>query len=72
MPSRMQMSGGKIAILFRKELTMDEFLSVVDLKGHEIATYSEPVIAGSLRKITAQGSMKTASTSKRMKSMATI
>src|ERR1700683_235917 len=46
MPSRIQMSGGKIAILFRKELTMDEFLSVVDLKGHEIATYSEPVIAG--------------------------
>jgi hypothetical protein len=46
MPSRMQMSGGKIAILFRKGLTMEEFLKVVDLKGHEIATYAEPVIDG--------------------------
>lgn len=46
MPARMQMSGGKIAILFRKELTMEEFLKVVDLRGHEIATYAEPVIDG--------------------------
>ncbi len=46
MPSRMHIAGSKIAILFRKELTREEILKVVDLQGHEIATYDEPVIDG--------------------------
>lgn len=46
MPSRMHMAGSKIAILFRKELTREEILKVVDLQGREIATYDEPIIDG--------------------------
>jgi hypothetical protein len=46
MPSAMHIAGARIAILFRKELTREEILKVVDLEGNAIATYDEPVIDG--------------------------
>lgn len=46
MPSSMHIAGNRIAVLFRKELTNEEFLKVVDLEGHEIATYESPMKDG--------------------------
>ena len=46
MPSVMHMAGNRIATLFRNALTLEEIIKVVDLDGHDVATYEEPVING--------------------------
>jgi hypothetical protein len=42
LPTSMHVVGSRIAVLFWQPQTHDEVLKVVDLQGHEIATYSEP------------------------------
>jgi hypothetical protein len=39
MPTMMHVSGSRIAILFRDEGTKEQLVKIVDLEGHEIATY---------------------------------
>ena len=46
MPVIMHIAGGRMAILFREEQSRKEIIKVVDLEGHEIATYDEPVVGG--------------------------
>lgn len=46
LPSSMHISGNRIAILFRKELSNHQILKVTDLNGNEVATYEEPLIEG--------------------------
>ena len=46
MPSTMQIAGGRLAILFRNVQTNSTTLKVVDLEGHEVATYQEQVDKG--------------------------
>jgi len=46
MPVAMHAAGGRMAILFRQEQTRKEIIKVVDLEGHETATYDEPVVDG--------------------------
>jgi hypothetical protein len=45
-PFSMHIAGNRIAVLFWKELTSEEILKVVDLEGHEIATYESPMKDG--------------------------
>jgi hypothetical protein len=45
-PHSMHIAGNRIAVLFWKQLTSEEFLKVVDLEGHEIATYEAPMKNG--------------------------
>jgi len=46
MPVIMHIAGSRMAVLFRQEQTRKEIIKVVDLEGHEIATYDEPVKDG--------------------------
>lgn len=46
MPVITHIAGSRIAILFRQGQTRKEIIKVVDLEGHEVATYEEPVIDG--------------------------
>lgn len=46
LPSHMHISGNRIAILFRKELTGQQFLKVTDLEGHVQATYEDRLVNG--------------------------
>jgi hypothetical protein len=46
LPSHMHVSGNKIAILFRKELTGQQFLKITDLEGHVLATYEDRIVDG--------------------------
>jgi hypothetical protein len=41
MPISMHISGNKIAVLFYQRNTFDEVMKIVDLEGHEIASYDE-------------------------------
>jgi hypothetical protein len=49
MPAGMHVGGDRIAVLFWHPQTDEEILKVVDLKGHTIATYDEPVVNGQRR-----------------------
>jgi hypothetical protein len=49
MPAGMHVSGDRIAVLFWHPQTDEEILKIVDLKGHSIATYDEPVVNGERR-----------------------
>lgn len=46
MPVTMHIAGSRIAVLFRQEQTRKEIIKVIDLEGHEVATYDEPVKDG--------------------------
>ncbi|MGA9642467.1 MAG: hypothetical protein WBQ72_13815 [Terriglobales bacterium] len=46
LPSHMHISGNRITILFRKELTGQQILKVVDLKGHVQVTYEDRGVNG--------------------------
>ncbi|HWO36141.1 MAG TPA: hypothetical protein VNO32_45710 [Candidatus Acidoferrum sp.] len=46
MPVTMHIAGNKIAVLFRQEQTRKEIIKVVDLEGHDVATYDEPTQDG--------------------------
>lgn len=42
MPDSMHIAGNRIAVQFTRALGGEKFLKVVDLEGHEIATYDDP------------------------------
>jgi hypothetical protein len=46
MPTQMHISGNSIAIVFFQQQTKQVRLKVVDLEGHEIATYDEREVNG--------------------------
>jgi len=46
MPVTMHIAGNKIAVLFRQEQTRKEIIKVVDLEGHDVATYDGPTKDG--------------------------
>jgi hypothetical protein len=46
MPAGMHIAGGNIAVLFFQPQLNRKLLKVVDLEGHELATYDEPLLDG--------------------------
>ncbi|MGA9041791.1 MAG: hypothetical protein WB421_14765 [Terriglobales bacterium] len=45
-PVTMHVSGTRIAVLFTEPKTQEEVIKVVDLEGHEVETFDQPVVNG--------------------------